>query len=187
MMSQILIFWYVISKAVENIIIDKSSIIREIFQNSTLLQTQLYGYLNSEEYQKIYNQSMIDKNERTQFNINLTWQWMLIPFLIVIVLLVLGILYAMYVHRYTSNNTLKLDRTDIIILLLLFLCFLTELIFIFTLVMRYVYVSDMDMVVFLMTSGVINFIQLPTLSPFTFPPAIAPYAPSVPPATFPPF
>jgi hypothetical protein len=179
MLMQILLFWYVISKAVEIIIIDKSLIVREIFQNSTLLQKQIKGFLNSESYSLIYNQSLIDQKQRNEYNVELTWQWMMIPFSVVIAVLSFGLIYSFYVHRYTSNNTLKLDRTDIIILLLLFLCFLTELIFIFTLVMRYVYVSDMDMVVFMMTSGIVNVLPLPTFSPFTLPPAISPYVPTI--------
>jgi hypothetical protein len=106
---------------------------------------------------------------------------MLIPFLIVIIILSLGILYTCYVHRYTNNNILKLDKTDILILMMVFMSFLTEIIFIFVLVMRYVYVSDMDMIIFFMTSGIGNML-IPTYSPFALP-TYAPYAPY----TYPPF
>jgi hypothetical protein len=155
---QTLLFWYVISREVEIIIIDKCSVLREIIKNSTFIQTKINDYVNSEEYQIIYNQSIIDKQKRHEFNVRLTWKWMIVPFSTVIVVLIFSTIYTIYVHKYTQYNTLKLDRTDLIILTTVFLSFLTEIIFIFVLVMRYVYVSDMDMVIFFMNS---NFIMFP--------------------------
>lgn len=193
---QILLFWYIISKAVEGIIIDKTYILKEIFRNSTYVKIQLDNFVQGEEYIKIYNKSILDKDERYNFNTQLTWWWMISPFSVVIGTTFLGIIYTVYIHKYTHNNTLKLDKTDVIILFLLLLCFLTEIIFIFTLVLRYVYISDMDIIIFIMTSGILNLIQFPTVVPdFTFPPALSfnnTYAPfSIPPTpsdfTFPPF
>ncbi len=166
MLCQILLFWYVISKAVENIIIDKSSIVRDIISNSTVLQHQLTNYIKSTEYSIIYNQSIIDKSKRNEFNINLTFQWMMSPFILVISVLSLAILYTMYVHMYSTNNTLKLDRTDILVLTTVFLSFLTEIIVIYVLIMRYVYISDMEIIIFIINSKMINSVNfLPTYSP----------------------
>jgi len=165
-----LLFWFVISKAIENIIIDKSSIVKQIIHNSTSLQLQLYNYIQSVEYQTAYNKSIIDKQIRYEFNINLTWQWMQIPFTLVICILGFGLAYTFYIHRYTQNNTLKLDKTDIIILMTVFLSFLTEVIFIFVLVTRYEYVSDMNVIIFLMNSDTFNNLlstELSTESPFS--------------------
>ncbi len=173
MFMQILLFWYIISKAVENIIIDKSSIIGNIVKNSTRLQVKLNEYIQTDDYQIIYNQSLIDKQQRTEYNMKLTWQWMLIPFLLVIIILIIGILYTIYVHRYTSYNTLKLDQTDLILLVTVVLSFLTETIFIFVLVIRYVYISDMDIIIFFINSDIGKGIiteYIPTYSPFTFSP-----------------
>jgi hypothetical protein len=170
MFMQVLLFWFVISKAVENIIIDKSAIIKEIINNSTLIQQKFNNYIHSDEYLTVYNQSLIDKQSRTDFNMNLTWKWMLIPFLIIVTILVIGVIYTAYVHRYTQYNTLKLDKTDLIVLAMVFLSFLTEIIFIFVLVMRYVYVSDMDMVIFFMNSNFVLFeITPPPPPPYTIP------------------
>ncbi len=183
MFMQTLLFWYVISKAIENIIIDKSYVVREIVRNSTQLRSKLNDYVQSEDYKFIYNQSLFDKQLRTEYNINLTWQWMFAPFLIVIVMLGLGIIYTIYIHRYTRYNTLKLDKTDLIILTMVFLSFLTEIIFIFVLIMRYVYISDMDVIIFFINSDLINskilpIQNLPTLSPsITFPPFTTPPLP----------
>jgi hypothetical protein len=167
MFMQILLFWYVISKEIENIIIDKSSIAHEIIKNSTKLNNQLNTYLDSKEYALIYNQSLIDKEKRIAFNINLTWTWMFTPFLFVISILTIGILYTIYIHRYTSNNTMKLDKTDLIIIGMVFLSFLTEIIVIFVLIIKYVYISDMEIIIFLInySSGIIG-LELPTYSPF---------------------
>jgi ATP-dependent Zn protease len=160
MFMQILLFWYVISKAIENIIIDKSSMISNIIKNSTILQEQLNNYINSDTYIQIYNKSLISNKIREDFNIQLTWQWMLFPFLIVIIIISLGLLFALYAHRCTRDNTLKLDKTDIIILGMVFLSFLTEIIVIFVLIMRYVYVSDMEIIKFFMNSGIIDLPKL---------------------------
>jgi len=166
MFMEVLLFWYVISKAIENIIIDKSSIVRDIISNSTSLQNQLDTYVNSQQYAVIYNQSLVDAQERTDFNISLTWQWMTAPFSVVIGILVGGLIYTAYIHLYTSNNTLKLDRTDLLVLSLVMLAFLTEIIFIFVLVIRYQYVSDMQVIIFMMNSDLVNFgTFLPTFSP----------------------
>lgn len=174
MLMQILLFWYVISKAVENIIVDKSAILRDIIKNSTAVRTRLHEYINSIEYQTIYNQSLIDKQTRTEFNMDLTWKWMMTPFLIVITILCIGSLYSIYIHRYTQYNTLKLDKTDLIVLATVFLSFLTEIIFIFVLVMRYIYVSNIDIIIFLANS------KFNTYVPYTFPPFISTYVPSIP-------
>lgn len=169
MFMQVLLFWYVISKAVENIIIDKSSVIRDIIRNSTVIQLRLNNYIQSEEYQTIYNQSIIDQIDRTNFNIALTWRWMIIPFLIVIIILIVGLIYTFYVQKCTRYNNLKLDQTDLLILATVFLSFLTEIIFIFVLVMRYVYISDMEMIIFFMNSKIGAYLfqqtQLPTFAP----------------------
>lgn len=149
MLCQILLFWFVISREIENIIVDKSSIVYELIKNSTILQKQLNDYITSEGYQIIYNKSLIDKAKRLEYNLELTWQWMLIPFSIVIGIICFGVLYAAYVHRFTRNNTLKMDKTDIIILAMVFLSFLTEIIIIFVLIVRFVYVSDMDIIIFM--------------------------------------
>jgi len=168
MVAEILLFWYVISDAIENIISEKSSIVKEIIKNSTVLQEQINTYTQSPTYLQIYNQSIIDKEQRITYNINLTWQWMLIPFLFVIGVITVGILYTLYIHNYTSNNSLKLDKTDGILLTLMILSFLTEIIFIFVLVTRYEYISDLDIIIFLM-----NFYEEipsgPTLAPFSIP------------------
>jgi hypothetical protein len=178
MFMQILLFWYVISKEIEHIIINKSSVVKEIIRNSTTLRTKLDLYVQSTEYQQIYKQSLIEKEERINFNMKLTWQWMLIPFLLVTMVLVLGIIYTVYIHRCTRYNTLKLDKTDYIILATVFFAFLTEIIFIFVLVMRYVYISDMDVVLFFINSkfGKELLKELPSVStfspfsPFSLPP-----------------
>ncbi len=153
MFFQILLFWYVISKEIENIIIDKSLILHDIIQNSTVLHNQLIDYTLSEEYLKVYNQSIEDSEERNQFNISLTWTWMFFPFTIVILIIFIGISYAIYIHRCTSKNNMKLDKTDMIILITVFLSFLTEIIFIFVLIMEYEYVSDMDIIIFFIKMG----------------------------------
>lgn len=170
MFMQILLFWYVISRAVENVIIDKSTIIRDVVKSSTELQNRLDKYINSTDYQIIYNQSLIDGKARNDFNVDLTWKWMLIPFSVVIAIITIGVVYTFYVHHYTYYNTLKLDKTDVIILATVFLSFLTELVFIFVLIMRFVYVSDMDMVIFFINSG-------PAYVPFTLPPFTLPTLP----------
>jgi hypothetical protein len=166
MLMEILLFWYVISKAIEDIIVDKTSIVYGIINNSTRLRTQFNKYVQSEEYAVIYNQSLVDGTERTNFNVNLTWEWMLSPFLIVIIMLFLGLFYTIYVHRCSTDNTLKLDKTDFIILAMVFLSFLTEIIVIFVLIMRYVYISDMEIIIFFMNFALGNFI--PTDLPIDF-------------------
>jgi len=167
MYMQLLLFWYKISKTVENILVDKAQIVKDIIQNSKILKTKLNTYVQSEEYQRIYNQSLIDKQARIEFNLKLTWQWMFIPFLIITIILIIGVIYAVYVHRYTQYNTLKLDKTDMINLATVFLGFLTETIFIFVLVMRYIYISDIDMIIFFINSefGKDIIMSIPSLLP----------------------
>lgn len=156
MFFQIFLFWFVISKAVENIIIDKTSMVYDIIKNSTTLEQQLNSFINSSDYSTIYNKSIIDSKQRNEYNTQLTWQWMTFPFLVVIIIITIGLFYTAYVHKCTRNNGLKLDKTDIIILGMIFLSFLTEIIVIFVLIMRYVYVSDMEVIKFFINSGIIN-------------------------------
>lgn len=160
MMMQILLFWYVISKEIEKIITDKSSILKYIIQNSTVLLYKLNEYISSDEYLKVYNQSLSDAEERNKFNISLTWLWMFFPFTSVTIIIFIGIIYAIYIHRCTSKNTMKLDKTDMILLITVFLSFLTEILVIFILIIEYVYISDMDIIIFFIKMGAVLGIEI---------------------------
>lgn len=179
MFMQVLLFWYVISKAVEVIILDKSTTIKNIIKNSPRLQERLISYTQSNEYTNIKQLSSIDSNNRITYNIDLTWKWMLIPFLIIIIVIFLAIIYEIYLYKFTQYNNLKIDKTDLLVLITVFMSFFTEIIFIFVLVTRYIYISDMDMILFTLNSNIgyeiySNYNQYTlspyTLSPYTFPP-----------------
>lgn len=151
MLMQILLFWYVISREIENIIINKSILIKRIIMDSNIFYSKFNNFIQSEEYINIYNKSINDKKTRIDFNLNLTWEWMLPPFLIVICILIGGIIYAIHIHTKIDQdnpNSLRIDKTDSIILTTVFFSFLTEIIIIFILIMRYVYISDMDIIIF---------------------------------------
>lgn len=156
MFMQTLIFWYVISKAVENIIIDKSIIIKEIINNSTVLTATLYNYTHSSEYIIAHNKSGHDASQRTEYNYNLTKHWMTVPFSIVVGILSVGTIYTIYIHCFTEFNNLKFDKAHVIILLLVFYAFLAEIAVIFILIMRYVYISDMEVIIFIANSGILD-------------------------------
>ena len=98
---------------------------------------------------------MTNNELRTEYNMNLTVQWMFIPFLVVIIINILGLLYTAYAHYYKKQE-LMIDKSDFIILCLVFLAFLTEIAIIFILVMRYVYVSDLDIIIFIMNNVSLN-------------------------------
>ncbi len=119
--------------------------------DSNIFYSKFNNFIQSEEYINIYNKSINDKKTRIDFNLNLTWEWMLPPFLIVICILIGGIIYAIHIHTKIDQdnpNSLRIDKTDSIILTTVFFSFLTEIIIIFILIMRYVYISDMDIIIF---------------------------------------
>lgn len=126
MFMQVLLFWYVISKAVEVIILDKSTTIKNIIKNSPRLQERLISYTQSNEYTNIKQLSSIDSNNRITYNIDLTWKWMLIPFLIIIIVIFLAIIYEIYLYKFTQYNNLKIDKTDLLVLITVFMSFLLK-------------------------------------------------------------
>ncbi len=151
MLAQTMIFWYVVSRSIENIIIDKSSIARDIIHNTTILHLKLEEYIKTKEYLTIYNISLENNKIRTEFNVNLTIQWMLYPFMGTAIAILLGLLYTLYVHKVSKNKSLMIDSADIVVLGLVVVSFATEIAIIFILIMRFVYVSDIEIIIFVMS------------------------------------
>lgn len=163
MVMQILLFWFVLSKSLESIVIDKSHMISDMIANSTILKHRFEDYIKSEEYISMYNNSIRDSEKRYNTNVEVTWKWMFIPVLICVVIIFLSVVYTSYVHNKLDDDELKMDRTDVLNLTMVVFSFLIEVVIIYVLILRYIYISDIDVLLYFISFAKNNEILGPVI------------------------
>lgn len=199
---EILLFYYIISRLIENVIIDKSTFVKDLLDTNDDLKKIVRDYYNSSEYQKIKEKATLDRQLRETMNIQLTWDSMLAPFIIVMSIIIMSVGYeivltcvlkkpmgdqitihvdhdpegAVIIERIngseqksedmdlgsdqgsnqsSSSNVgpvypiKRMDRIDFFILLTVLVAFFSEVIFYLVVISRMIYVSDTDILIYL--------------------------------------
>jgi len=149
MLSEVVFFWEIASNNIEKLAIDKSTVLIQLAQQSPQLINTLNNYLNSTEYQVVKKQALLDSNNRYDYNLALILHWMMPPFIFIICLLILSILIELIWIK-------KFDKTDALIQSTVFLCFLTEVIFYYTVIYRSELISDMEVIQLLLNNTNLN-------------------------------
>jgi hypothetical protein len=160
MSMQTLFFWFILSKTVENTVIDKITLIEGLTRSVPEFENQLISFLNSENYQNITIRATEQYNLRTSNNIELAWTWMTPPFAVIIGFLVLSLITELYLtilefRKLIPKSGERFDRIDLLILCSVFFAFSTETIFYFTVMHRSRAITDMDILQIIINS--VNF------------------------------
>ena len=139
MIIQIIFFWEIASNNIDRIIDDKSQLIILLAQQFPDLEFAINNFTYSPEFQIIKYQAIQDSQNRYNFNLNLIWNWMLPP-----LCSILGILIFVCILELCWIK--KFDKSDFLILAMVFFCFVTEVIFYFTVIYRSEIISDMEVI-----------------------------------------
>ncbi len=187
MIMQTLFFWFIMSKSVSGIIDDKSMLIRQIGKSIPEIDELVLNFINSSEFQKKYELALSDNQKRIDHNTQLLWTWMIPPFSIIVGFLSLSVLLEVYFTFRNIRPAFRFDKIDFILLMSVFMAFLTEVVFYFTVVSRSKTISDMDVLSVLIKNSDINIQQiLMDYLLFEVPDHYRTYVPSVNEATLPP-
>jgi hypothetical protein len=212
MLMEILLFYYIISRLIENVIIDKSTFVKDLLDTNDDLKKVVRDYYNSTEYQRIKEKAVLDRELREIMNIQLTWDSMLAPFIVVISIIIMSVGYEIILvyklkkpkthidplgpvdqasiiirepdilndldterevnlridkseqksedmdicSEQGSNSGVdsvypikRMDRIDFFILLTVLVAFFSEVIFYLVVISRMIYVSDTDILLYL--------------------------------------
>lgn len=143
---QTLLFWFIVSKSVENTIDDKTILINDIIIGVPELEQNLDLFIESEQYKYIVEKATGDKILRDEFNKELLLKWMTFPYSFVIIVLVISLLSELYFSFRGINKSHRFDRVDAMIMSTVFLAFVTELIFYYIVISRSRNIPDMDII-----------------------------------------
>jgi hypothetical protein len=167
MIMQSLFFWYIVSKSVENVVDEKTGLLVGLGNNIPQFKKILLDYIvDSERTQFILEKASSDSIKRRSYNLDLMWTWIGPPFITILSFLFLSFMVLLIFHK-----RFKFTYKDFYLLCTVFLAFLTEILFYFTVISRSRILGDMEIVKILLTiiSGteedfiIDNIVSLPPL------------------------
>jgi len=175
MTMQTIFFWFIVSRSIDKIVLDKSILIKSIAKDNYEFDYQIRKYLNTTEFKNDYNQGLAESILRQEYNINLLWNWMTLPFSVIIGFLILNII----VELAQTDRSKKFDKIDFLILLSVFTAFLSEVVFYFVIINRSRIILDTDLFIFMVKNydffKLLGFeFELPTFGPNTIVPLAYP-------------
>ncbi len=131
-------FWFVVSKQFNIIIVEKLGIFISLCKKDETFKENIHNYLKSEYVKYIYYSANIHEQNRNSYNYDLLTNE-LFPYLyVLIILIVINIFYIIY-KRITIN------KNDLLLFILMFLGFFTEVIFYFVVINEWKYVGDFEL------------------------------------------
>ncbi len=140
MTIQTAFFWYIASNNIENIIDKKSHLIIEFKELFPEITDNINTFANSSDFQDIKRSANESFYLRQENNKRLLYNYMIPPFTMIICMLSL----VTAIERFYIK---KFDKIDGLILSTVFMCFLTEIIFYFTIIHDAEIISDIDVII----------------------------------------
>jgi len=131
----IIFFLFVISKEIDNIILDKTDIIISLANNDENIKNQLLEYLKTVNISKL---AVEESTERYSYNISLLSQ-QIYPYLYT-----LGSLDVLIIG-YIMNKKIKISKTEYLLLMMIFIGFSTEIVFYYTMIKPWKFIGDYEL------------------------------------------
>ena len=144
MSLQTLFFWYIVSKSVEQTIDNKTVLVKELADGIPELAKNIEIYAKSEVYEHVKQNALEHRKMRDEYNLELIWKWMIVPYSTIIIGLSMSTLMELYFSIRKNNAPFRFDRVDALILCSVFMAFSTELVFYYVVISRSRNISDMD-------------------------------------------
>lgn len=152
MLMQTVFFWFIISEGMIELIKNKSVLIRDLAKTIPDVDNNIKEYFNSSDFIEVINKANEDKNKRDKHNLQVMWNWLTIPFSVVVGMLSGCILLEIILIIKKINKEDRFSKMDIYILITVLCAFISEIIFYFTVISRSILLTDTEVIEYFISS-----------------------------------
>ena len=152
MIVQILFYYFIVSKQIDEIVISKVGIINTYIKYSKFVNNKIKEFKNSNDYKIKEKQAENTEIKRLSINRNIIWMKLknfliIVLSIIIFCIIILTIFSFSYIQKKFNLNSkeaskITLSLSDKILILFVLGAFTTELLFFFGMVNRYEFVGD---------------------------------------------